>query len=389
MDLNPTEEERALRDAMRAYADGLCWEDIEAIRRETRDLETHDISPTFQRALAGMGYIGASWPQPYGKGEPPVARFLLQEELEVNGLPGNGVTQLEAAGEMILQSENEGLIATLLPQIAAGTCIIANGLSEPEAGSDLFNLRTSAIRDGDSYVVNGSKLWTSGGHIADWIATLVRTDPGAKGPAGLSLLLIDSSSPGVEVQRIETMAGYRVNACFFDDARVPVANLIGAENEGARVLGRWTEQVRGASYGGTRTRLLANRLIHRLGGEAAPLGESDLVTLGAMIADLEVDRLLYLRVATMAARGEDTLGAACMNKVFSSELSQRFAEWAVDCMAPGSMYVDDEDDGDERHQLAADIEHQLRNATVASIEGGTNEVQRNMIARALGLPRGA
>lgn len=385
MQLELDDEERRWRNEIQALADGLDWEWMARTRAEIQDMDIERYSIEFNSELARRGLIGLSLPEPYGRGTSPTARFAFQEELEIQGLPGYGVTQTESPGNSLILSGSPELIDQHLPHIVSATWRYAGGLSEPEAGSDLFALRTAAVRDGNEYVVNGSKLWTSGAHVADWISTVVRTSPEA-GAKGLSVLMIPTKAPGVSIQPVHLMGGWRVNACYFDDVRVPVTNLIGEEGQGLRVLGRALEKERAMSFGGTETRLLANRLIHRLSGRADELGDDVLVELGRFVAELEAERMLYLRVAAQTSRGEDATGTAPMNKVYGSELAQRFAQWAADVLGQETLWVTDEHDD----PLAAEVEQQVRTATVLTIIGGTSEVQRNTVAtRYLGLPKGS
>ncbi len=251
------------------------------------------------------------------------------------------------------------------------------------SGSDLLALKTRAVREGDYYIVNGSKLWTSSAHISKWCSLLVRTDPEQSRHRGLSVLLVDLRSPGITIQPVWVMGGWHVNSVFYDNVRVPVANLVGVENEGWQVITGNLNEERAMSFGGTETRLFCARLIHRLTGLADQLSESDLETLGRFVMDLEADRLLYLRVGLAAQRGEDTSGIGPMSKIHGSELAQRFIEWAADFLGHEALFADAQD------VLAADVEQQLRVATVLTVIGGTSEVQRNTMAgRHLNLPKG-
>jgi alkylation response protein AidB-like acyl-CoA dehydrogenase len=225
-------------------------------------------------------------------------------------------------------------------------------------------------------------LWTSNAHLSTWCCLLVRTDSEQTRHRGLSVLLVNLRSPGITIQPVWVMGGWRVNSVFYDNVRVPVANLVGELNQGWKVITGNLDEERAMSFGGTETRLLCARLIHRLSGRAHELSEGDLETLARFVMDLETDRLLYLRVALAAARGEDTSGIGPMSKVHGSELAQRFVEWATELLGKETLFPDSED------VLAADLEEQLRAATVLTVIGGTSEVQRNMIAtRYLDLPR--
>jgi alkylation response protein AidB-like acyl-CoA dehydrogenase len=306
----------------------------------------------------------------------------MAEELECQGFPGYGLTTNQRGGGMLLRSGSPEQIAEHLPHVVDGSWTYCQGLSEPGAGSDLLALKTRAIRDGDHYVVNGAKLWTSSAHISTWCCLLVRTDPEQLRHRGLSVLLVDLSSPGITMQPVWVMGGWRVNSVFYDNVRVPITNRVGEENQGWKVITGNLDEERAMSFGGTETRLLCARLIHRLSGRAQDLSETDLESLGRFAMDLEADRLLYLRVGLAAARGEDTSGIGPMSKVHGSELAQRFIEWATELLGRDTVFPNGQD------ILAADMEEQLRVATVLTVIGGTSEVQRNTIAtRYLELPR--
>jgi len=382
MNFLPSADDNRYRDRMRALADSYGWPEMKAIRDELEERAIERYSFAFQRRLAEEGLIGLTWPEPYGREARVDQQFLMAEELECQGFPGYGLTTNQRGGGMLLRSGSSEQIAEHLPHIVAGEWTYCQGLSEPGAGSDLLALRTRAVREGDEYVVNGAKLWTSSAHVSTFCSLLVRTDPEQSRHRGLSLLLVDLKSPGITIQPVWVMGGWRVNAVFYDNVRVPAANLVGEENQGWKVITGNLDEERAMSFGGTETRLLCARLIHRLAGRADELAESDLETLGRFVMELEADRLLYLRVGLQAARGEDTSGTGPMSKVYGSELAQRFIEWACELLGHEVLFAESED------VLAKDLEQQLRVATVLTVIGGTSEVQRNIVAtRHLGLPR--
>lgn len=382
MNFCPDEEDARFRDRMRTIANSYGWPEMKAMRKEIHELDVERYSFTFQKRLAGEGLIGLTWPKPYGQDASVDQQFLMAEELETQGFPGYGLTTNQRGGGMLLRSGSPELVAEHLPKVVSGEFTYCQGLSEPGAGSDLLALKTRAVRDGDDYVVNGSKIWTSSAHISTFTSLLVRTDPDSKRHHGLSLLLVPLDLPGITIQPIEVMGGWRVNAVFYDNVRVPARNLVGEEGGGWNVITGNLDEERAMSFGGTETRLLCARLIHRLSGRADELSEGDLQLLGQFVMELEADRLLYLRVGMQAARGEDTSGSGPLSKVYGSELAQRFVEWACDLLGSEILFADSDD------VLMADMEEQLRVATVLTNIGGTSEVQRNIVAaRYLGLPR--
>jgi 3-oxocholest-4-en-26-oyl-CoA dehydrogenase alpha subunit len=324
VELGFTAEQRAWRDEVRALADSYGASEILAVRAEMESLEVERHAPSFYRELCQRGWVGLGWPEPHGRSATHIDRFVLHEELDAAGLPLYGVEISEAIGWMLVRHGPPELAATHLPKIVDGTWTYAGAYSEPEAGSDLLALRTRATRDGDVYRVSGSKLWTSGAHLADWIFAVLRTDPSAaKRHEGLSIVLIDTTSAGVEIRPVPVMGGWRVNACFFDEVEVPVERRVGGEGEGWAILSQALDVERSMSFGGRESRLLLARVIDRLSD--GDMGDADLERLGWLVTELEVERLMGLRLATMADRGESATVSASIAKVFGSELAQHVA----------------------------------------------------------------
>ncbi|MGH2784637.1 MAG: acyl-CoA dehydrogenase family protein [Actinomycetota bacterium] len=378
MNFGLSDEERAFRDQVRAFVDGFGAGDMAALREEMRSLEVERYTPSFQRRLAERGWIGLGWPD---RPATETQRFILHEELDSAALPTYGLEINEAIGWMLVRHGSEELKATHLPRIVDGSWAYAGAYSEPEAGSDLLALRTRAVREGDSYRVNGSKLWTSSAHLADWIFALVRTDPAGDRQRGLSVMLIDAKAEGLEIRPVNVMGGWRVNAIFLDDVVVPAGNVVGAQDDGWRVLAEALNVERAMSFGGREGRLLVARLLRRFEGSSQRT-DAELEQLGCFVMELEVERLLNLRIAAIGERGDVPSAEASINKVVGSELAQRIAQWAADLLGPESQYAEGED------PLAVAVEEMLRVSTVYTIIGGTSEVQRNVIAqRGLGLPR--
>lgn len=382
MNFLPNQEDNKYRDRLRSIVDEYGWPEMEALREEGERLHLERFSFEFQRRLGEEGLIGLTWPKPFGKEARFDQQLLMAEELECQGFPGYGLTTIQRGGGMILRDGTEEQKSEHLPHVVNGSWVYCQGLSEPGAGSDLLSLRTSAVRDGDDYVINGSKLWTSSAHEADWCSLLVRTDPDASRHCGLSVLLVDLKSPGISMQPVWVLGGWHVNAVFYDDVRVPARNLVGVEGGGWKVIIGNLDEERAMSFGGTETRMLCARLIHRLSGMADQLSSNDLERLGHFVMELEADRMLYLRVGLQAQRGEDTSGTGPMSKVYGSELAQEFAEWAAELLGHEALFEESAD------ILAQDLEQQLRVSTVLTVIGGTSEVQRNIVSnRFLGLPR--
>ncbi|KUI29358.1 acyl-CoA dehydrogenase [Mycobacterium sp. GA-2829] len=356
-----------------------------AMRAEMAELESDRQAPTvFHPWLVKQDVIGLGWPAPSGRPATQTERFVAHEEMDSAGLPTYGLEQAEAVGWMLATFGPHELAAEHLPHILDATWSYAGGYSEPEAGSDMLALRTKATRgdDGD-FVVNGQKMWTSGAHLADWIFTLVRTDPESTRHRGLSLVMVDATAPGVTIQPVRVMGGWRVNACFFDDVKVPARNLIGEEGKAWTMMSQALDMERSMSFGGREARLLLARYLDRIATRGIELDDAAYRQLGEFIMELQAERLLGQQVVALGERGEAASGEASMSKLHGPAVAQRVAQWLVDQLGADAYTCGSGD------TLAEDAEHFLRASTVLSIIGGTSEIQRNIIAqRGLGLPRG-
>lgn len=377
--------EAQLRDRLRGTIDEFSAADMATMRAEMAELESDRQAPTiFHPWLVRQNVVGLGWPQPLGRPASQTDRFVAHEELDSAGLPTYGLEQAEAVGWMLATFGPEELAAEHLPRILDASWNYAGGYSEPEAGSDMLALRTKATRTSDGgFVVSGQKMWTSGAHIADWIYTLVRTEPGGSRHRGLSLLMIDAHAPGVTIQPVRVMGGWRVNACFFDDVRVPAGALIGEEGKAWAMMSQALDMERSMSFGGREARLLLARYLDRIGADEIPIDEAAYRQLGEFVMELQAERLLGQQVVALGDRGQSASGEASMSKLHGPAVAQRVAQWLVDALGPDAYTRDSGD------PLAEDVEHFLRASTVLSIIGGTSEIQRNIIAqRWLGLPRG-
>ncbi|MEO7007159.1 MAG: acyl-CoA dehydrogenase family protein [Terrimesophilobacter sp.] len=377
--------ESTLRDQLRTHIDEFSADDMVAMRTEMAELESDRQAPTaFNPWLVRQNVIGLGWPKPYGRPASQTQRFIAHEEMDSAGLPTYGLEQAEAVGWMLATFGPDDLAAEHLPHILDASWSYAGGYSEPEAGSDLLALRTKATRTpGGDFLVSGQKMWTSGAHIADWIFTLVRTDPGSSRHRGLSLLMIDAHSPGVTIQPVRVMGGWRVNACFFDDVKVPAHALIGKMGEAWSMMSQALDMERSMSFGGREARSLLARYLARLGAQGTTLDEAAYRQIGEFVMELQAERLLGQHVVALGERCQAASGEASMSKLHGPAVAQRVAQWLVDALGPNA-YIHDSGD-----RLAEDAEHFLRTSTVLSIIGGTSEIQRNIIAqRYLGLPRG-
>jgi alkylation response protein AidB-like acyl-CoA dehydrogenase len=238
MDLRYTEDELAFRDELRDWlADAVPAAGPAPDEDDWAATRAYDAA--WQRALFDAGYAGINWPREYGgRGASPVEHMIFLEETERVGAPyvGTNFVGLLHAGPTIMTEASEEQKRFHLPAILKGEHCWCQGFSEPQAGSDLASLRTRAVRDGDEYVINGQKIWTSHAHVAQYCEMLVRTDPEAPKHKGISWLIVPMDTPGVDIRPLETIRGSKeFSEVFFDDVRVPVANRVGDENDGWRV----------------------------------------------------------------------------------------------------------------------------------------------------------
>ena len=376
VDLRDTPDEASFRAELRAW----LHENAPPLPHPERGSEEwQPFHRAWHRKLFDAGYAGLSWPVAFGgRDGTPAQQVIFEEELGRAGAPGLanhlGVFHV-APAIMAYGTEDQKL--RFLPPILKAEEIWCQGFSEPGAGSDLASLRTRAVRDGDDFVVNGQKVWTTFGRIADWCQLLVRTDPNAPKHRGISCLLVDMRSQGVAVRPLRQMTGQsEFGEVFFDDVRVPAENLLGEENAG------W--QVTMTTLASERASVLTFHV--RVRDEIADLarlarerGRADdpivRQRIGACAIDAHLLRLFSYWTATRAERRTATGLEGSLAKLLWSELEQRIGEAATDMLGPGGAL-----DGPWVQKLL-----DSRSLTIAA---GTSEIQRNLLAeRWLGMPR--
>ncbi|MGB4862453.1 MAG: acyl-CoA dehydrogenase family protein [Tepidiformaceae bacterium] len=338
-------------------------------------------------ALAERGWVAPHWPKAYGGGGmSPMEQFVLNQEMANAGAPAVGGSGVAMLGPTLILHGSEEQRAKYLPPILAGEATWAQGYSEPGAGSDLASLQTRATRDGDDFVLNGQKIWTSAAHTADAIFALVRTDPTAPKHRGISFLLIDDiKSPGISIRPLVDLNGrHYFNEVFFEDVRVPAANLVGEENRGwyvAMTLLDFERSNIGGAIGAKRT---LRRLIETVSSDPLLQQRLDVSVLRHEIAqrfiEAEVMYQFSMRIISIQNKGQIPNDEASMAKLYNSELSQRVAQTCMQVMGLRGQAIEEDESSFARHYLGM---------VPATIRGGTSEVQRNVIAtRGLGLPRG-
>ena len=359
--------------------------------RASEDEEVRDAAKDWADALAERGWIAPHWPKEYGGGGlSQVELVIFREEMSKASAPGVGGSGVSLLGPTLLLHGSEEQRRKYLGDILSGEVAWAQGYSEPGAGSDLASLSTRAQRDGDEYVVNGQKIWTSGAHDADALFALVRTDPEAPKHRGISFLLIDDiHASGITIRPlIDATWSHHINEVFFDSVRVPVSNLLGEENRGWYVAMTLLDHERSGI--GSAAALLSE--ITALIGEVAEDERSQLArnpVLRSRLADLVIGAAithnLALRVASMQAAGLVPNYEASMTKLFHSEQSQELHRVALRAFGLHAQIWP----GDGREVLGGRHVFLYIRTIPATIAGGSSEVQRNIIAtRGLGLPRG-
>jgi alkylation response protein AidB-like acyl-CoA dehydrogenase len=386
MDLEDTEEEQAFREEVRTW---LRANIPRPPLPSTGTREGFEAHRAWEQALSLAGYGAIGWPREYGgRGADVVMQAIFEEEY----LLANGPERITVVGQKLMgptlmahgTSEHRG---RWLPGILSGEVIWSQGFSEPDAGSDLAGLKTSAVADGDHFVVNGQKIWTSYGAFADWMFALVRTDPTAGRHDGITFLAIDMAADGVEARPITQVDGHAGFAeVFFSDARIPAANVVGD------VGGGWVVAMTTLAAEREAPARPAARYLHdidELAAVARARGvDGDPVVLdrlGSLLVRAEAYRRHTQRSLTRLARGESLGAEASVAKLLWSELERDLFEAGRDLMGPygevvsGESLVDDATDWNSRYWFAR----------AATIYAGTSEIQRNVVAeRLLGLPKG-
>jgi alkylation response protein AidB-like acyl-CoA dehydrogenase len=385
MRLQLSPELEAFRDEMRTFFTTQVPQEIRDTVAAHRHVSKDQYVQT-QRILNAAGLAVPHWPVEWGGQDwTPLQRHIWREEMQLANVPEPLAFNASMIGPVLATFGNQEQKERFLPKTANLDIWWCQGFSEPDAGSDLASLRTTAVRDGDDWVVNGQKTWTTLGQHADWIFSLCRTDPTAeKKQRGISLLVFPMDSPGVTLRPIELIdGGFEVNEVFFEDVRVPAENLIGEENRGwdyAKFL-LGNERVGIARIGSTK-RMLAQAKEHArdISADGRSLAEDP--HMAARIAEIENElvalELTALRVVANSADGKPHPASSVL-KLRGSELQQAATELLVDIAGPLSLASFAEEGSDVPDWARVATPHYL-NYRKVSIYGGSNEVQRTIIA---------
>ncbi|HML99267.1 MAG TPA: acyl-CoA dehydrogenase family protein [Tepidiformaceae bacterium] len=389
MDFKFSEEHNALRAEVRAFLKDALPEDRGSRPLRLTSQDSWPEQMAFMKKLAARGWVAPAWPKEYGGlAWSHIKQMIFSEELSYAGAPDGGrVFNVGMIGPTLIVHGSEEQKKEHLPRITNAEVTWCQGYSEPGAGSDLASLQTRAVRDGDDYIVNGQKIWTTGAHHADWCFLLVRSNPDAPKHKGISFLLVDMKSPGITVRPIINMAGYHeFNEVFFEDVRVPVRNRVGEENNGWYVAMTLLDFERSnvasiAANQRTLEMLIADMRERKPGGPYRDI-------LRHRLADLwlanETGRLLSYRTAWMQEAGRVANYEASVIKVFATELAARITNFGVNQLGLAGAL-----EPDSKWAAMHGVMEKGHLVNVAPlIYSGSSEIQRNIIAtRGLGLPR--
>jgi alkylation response protein AidB-like acyl-CoA dehydrogenase len=392
MDLRDTPEEAAWRQLVRVFIEKELprfFKDEPLEGLEASGLWGHPDMQAWRRKLVERGWIAPSWPKEYGgAGLTLMQQFILSEEMAEAHAPPVGGMGISMVGPSVIVHGTEEQKKKFLPTILSGETFFCQGFSEPEAGSDLASLRTRAVRDGDDFVINGQKIWTSNAHHANWMFVLARTDPDVPKHKGISYFLLEMATPGIDVRELPDISGdVLFNEVFFDNVRVPARNMVGEENRGWYIAATTLDFERAGSMSGVvALRQGVERLIRlaKEGGAQSALSRNPSLRLelADRMIEVQVARLMAYQVVSMLGRGLIPNYQASMLKMFASETNQRIAKTGVSVLGlHGGLY------GKQAPEKGRVSRSYL--ATLGStIAAGTSEIQRNIIAqRGLGLPR--
>jgi alkylation response protein AidB-like acyl-CoA dehydrogenase len=348
-----------------------------------------DAGKLWRKRIAERGWTAPAWPKEYGgAGMSVMQQFVFNEEMSVARAPrtGGGIA-IGMAGPTIMVHGTEEQKHRFLPPMLTGEQIWCQGFSEPNAGSDLANLQTNAIRDGDDYVINGQKIWTSQADRAHWMNLLARTDPDAPKHKGISYFLVDMASPGITVKPLYNMLGHaEFSEVFFDGVHVPKENLLGEEHRGWYLATTTLDFERSNIASTTTLVLTVTDLIdwardHR-GDAACTLGQRETLRyeLAERFVEAQIARLMSYRIISMQNAGQLPNKESSVAKLYASEMEQRITLTALKTAGVYAQAMDRDWLQTGRMYLYS---------TALTVGGGTSEIQRNIVAmRGLGMPRG-
>lgn len=386
MDIRLSAEDLAFRDEVRAF---LAEKVTDEVRNSTIGGRIDPVAATrWQQTLNERGWAAPNWPRNYGgPGWSITQRYIFDNECALAGAPPVVPFGLKMVGPVIYKFGNDEQKQRFLPDILQSKVWWCQGYSEPGAGSDLAALQTRAERVGDNYIVNGQKIWTTYAQYADWIFCLVRTDANAKKQEGISFLLIDMKSPGVEVRKIESIDHqHSLNEVFFTNVEVPVANRIGEENQGWTYAKYLLTHERTAIAGVPQSKKAIQKLREIAGKESVmgrPLIEDD--SFAARLAKIEIELMALefteLRAVASVASGGAPGPESSILKIKGTEIQQAIAELSIEACGYYAHILNDGDPVGNNYAWGVSAKYLYGRAS--TIYGGSNEVQKNIISKAV------
>ncbi|MBV0912037.1 acyl-CoA dehydrogenase family protein [Anianabacter salinae] len=392
MDLSYSEAERAFQDEVRAFLKDSLPKDLSDKVRANIELGREDMV-RWHAILNARGWLASTWPKDHGgTGWTPVERHIFEEECALAFAPRIVPFGVHMLGPVLLKFGSEAQKASFLPRILDGTDWWCQGYSEPGAGSDLASLKTAAVRDGADYVVNGQKTWTTLGQHANKIFCLVRTSKDGKPQEGISFLLIDLDTPGIEMRPIKLIeGGHEVNEVFFTDVRVPASNLVGAENQGWTIakylLTHERTNIAGVGFSAAafeQLKIIARKITR--GGR--PLAETPLFAarMAQTEIDLEAMKITNLRMLSEAQKNGAPGLESSMLKIKGTVIRQTLNDLTRRALGPAAAPFPSEDLDGNAALVPGDFANEAAeyfNNRKISIFGGSNEIQRNILSKAM------
>ena len=397
MDYRFTDEEESFRAEVREFLRSELPEEWDFDPFELTE-DKWDFARDFTKKLAGKGWVAPAWPQEYGgQGMPYMKQVVLSEEIAYHRAPNTSLIGVTYAGPTIIVYGNDDQKKQFLPGITSGDIVWCQGYSEPNAGSDLASLQTRAVKDGDDYIINGTKIWSSNAHKANWCFFLARTDTEAPKHKGISYFITPMDAPGVSVRPLVNMADEHVfNEIIFDNVRVPVKYLVGEENRGWYIGMTTLDFERSNISTAAQYRRTFEQLVEYAkeqgarskepGNESASNGSKDgtQAKLAELAIENQVGRYLSYRVASMQSRGQIPNYESSAAKVYHSEYGQRLAGAGLQIMGMHGTLREESKHARMRGRFARTYLTSLG----STIAAGTSEIQRGIIAqRGLGLSR--
>ncbi len=394
MQLALSSSDIAFRDEVRRFLDEHLTPELREAGRKTGGVFTDPPATSkWHKALFEKGWIAPAWPREYGgPGWTEMQRYIFASECASAHAPLLAPFGTTMCGPVLMKYGTPAQKAFYLPRILSGEDYWCQGYSEPGSGSDLASLQMKAERDGDHYVLNGTKIWTTHAHFANRMFCLVRTSNAGKPQEGITFLLLETKTPGFTVRPIITIAGdHEVNQCFFDNVRVPVENRVGEEGQGWTIAKFLLEFERGAVFAaGLKAKLAAVRrasMLETSNGTALAEDLAFMQRLAAVEIELESLMMTEHRVMSRLSQGQNPGAASSMIKAHGSELSQRITELGIEALAVRIAALEPEARKQGSNLDPVTPEHglvfmpQYLNTRAATIYGGSSEVQRNIMAK--------